>query len=211
VRQVGEIWLRGPSLMRGYYNDPLGTREVLRDGWLRTGDRGYQADGMLHVTGRLKELVIKAGRNYVPTDIEAACLDQPGLRRGRVVAFGLPNRITGTEDLVVVAEVSERRLVGNAELGQRITAAVADRAGVRPDRVELLEPGVLPKTTSGKLQRNRVRLAYERGVPLGAGRGALGSRAAELAMRVLPERAVERVRSSAELWWSRVRKVLGWK
>ena len=210
-RRVGEIWLRGPSLMSGYYNDPLGTREVLRDGWLRTGDRGYQAEGLLHVTGRSKELVIKAGRNYVPTDIEAACLDEPLLRRGRVVAFGLPNRITGTEDLVVVAEVRERRLVGNAELGQRITAAVADRAGVRPDRVELVEPGVLPKTTSGKLQRNLVRTAYERGVPLGGARQALGRRAAELAIRVLPDRAVERVRSSAQLVWSRLRRVLGWK
>jgi acyl-CoA synthetase (AMP-forming)/AMP-acid ligase II len=210
-RAVGEIWLRGPSLMSGYFNDPLGTREVLRDGWLRTGDLGYHADGMLHVTGRAKELVIKAGRNYVPTDIEAACLAEPELRRGRVVAFGLPNRHTGTEDLVIVAEVRDRRSVGRAELVQRITAAVADRAGVRPDRVDLVEPGVLPKTTSGKLQRNRVRAAYERGVPFGGATRALRSRLAEAALRALPPRMVERARSSAELVWSGLRRVLGWR
>jgi acyl-CoA synthetase (AMP-forming)/AMP-acid ligase II len=210
-RQVGEIWLRGPSLMSGYFNDPLGTREVLRDGWLRTGDLGYLAGGLLHVTGRQKELVIKAGRNYVPTDIEAACLGEPSLRRGRVVAFGLPNRITGTEDLVIVAEARERSAPRQAELVQRITAAVADRAGVRPDRVEVVAPGVLPKTTSGKLQRNRVRAAYERGEPWGRGKEGWHDRVLGMALRLLPARVLERARSTAELGWSRARKRLGWR
>ena len=210
-RQVGEIWLRGPSLMSGYFNNPFGTREVVRDGWLRTGDLGYLAGGLLHVTGRQKELVIKAGRNYVPTDIEAACLAEPALRRGRVVAFGLPNRITGTEDLVIVAEAREQSAARQAELVQRITAAVADRAGVRPDRVDVVGPGVLPKTTSGKLQRNRVRSAYERGELLSAARGGWRSRVIGSAVRALPDRALARARSTAELVWSRARKLLGWR
>jgi len=198
-RQVGEIWFRGPSLMRGYFNHPEATRSSLRDGWLRTGDLGYLVQAELYVTGRAKELIIKAGRNYVPTDIEAACGLDARVRPGRVVAFGLPNRITGTEDLVIVAEVRDARWVGSAELAQRLTGAVAERAGVRPDRVELVAPGLLPKTTSGKLQRNRVRAAFESGSAL---ERRSGVRAAALR---------EMARSATMIGWAKVRRWLGWQ
>lgn len=199
-RRVGEIWLRGPSLMSGYFNDPQATRQVLRNGWLHTGDLGYLAGGLLHVTGRAKELIIKAGRNYVPTDLESACEDHPAIRRGRVIAFGLPNRHTGTEDLVLVAEVRDRRQVDDPTLAQRLTALVSERAGVRPDRVELVAPGQLPKTTSGKLQRSRVRAAFTSGEPL-----SRVARAAKLEM------AAERACSLAELVTGTARRWLGWK
>ncbi|MBI5533993.1 MAG: fatty acyl-AMP ligase [Deltaproteobacteria bacterium] len=167
-RQVGEIWFRGPSLMQSYFNNPQATSEVFVGDWLRTGDLGYLADGLLYVTGRLKELVIKGGRNYVPADIEAAIDGEPEVRRGRVVAFGLQNRTAGTEDIVVVAEVRDRRNVGNLEVAQRLTGLITERAGVRPDRLDLLPAGTLTKTSSGKLQRAAVRRAYEQGVALRA-------------------------------------------
>ena len=198
-RQVGEIHFRGPSLMQGYFNNPQATREALVGGWLRTGDLGYLADGELYVTGRVKELIIKGGRNYLPADIEAVCHDEPRLRAGRAVAFGLPNRGTGTEDLVLVAEVREPSTAGDLALGQRLAAAVLERAGVRPDRVELLAPGALPKTTSGKLQRARVREAYSAGEGLAAPRP-----------RVIDPLA-ERARAWVDRKWFKLKRRLGWQ
>jgi acyl-CoA synthetase (AMP-forming)/AMP-acid ligase II len=167
MREVGEIWLQGPFVMQGYFNDPQRTREVLRDGWLRTGDIGYVDErGLLRVTGRIKELIIKSGCNYLPQDLEAACVDVPGVRPGRAVAFGLPSLTSGTELVVLVAEVGDPRRVDDPMLLERVARVVDARTGVRPDRVELLAPGVLPKTTSGKLRRRQVRQAYEAGRPL---------------------------------------------
>jgi acyl-CoA synthetase (AMP-forming)/AMP-acid ligase II len=198
-REIGEIWFRGPSVMKGYFNDPQATREVLRDGWLRTGDLGYLADGQLYVTGRRKELIIKGGRNYLPADVEAVCMAEPQLRAGRAVAFGLTNRQTGTEDLVLVAEVRERGDASDRALAHRLTTAVVERTGVRPDRVELVVPGLLPKTTSGKLQRGLVRAAYASG-------GSL-----ERPGRWQLEALTARGRSWLDLAWLKMRRRLGWQ
>jgi len=167
---------------------------------LHTGDLGYRDErGLVHVTGRLKELIIKGGRNYLPQDFEAACLDTPGLRAGRVVAFGTANTRTGTEDVVIVAEVRDAARVRDPVLLQRVARAVSDRTGLRPDRVELAEPGMLPRTTSGKLQRGRVKAAYEAGV----------------ALRGVPLSAVESVRegvrSLVDLAVVKVSRMLGWQ
>ncbi|HND64868.1 MAG TPA: AMP-binding protein, partial [Elusimicrobiota bacterium] len=102
----GEIALRGPCLMSGYYRNPEKTREALRDGWFVTGDLGFLWEGELYVTGRKKDLVIVAGRNFYPQDIEAAAARIPGTKAGRCAAFGCPNPRRGTEDLVIVAERS---------------------------------------------------------------------------------------------------------
>ena len=198
-RQVGEIWFRGPSVMRGYFNNPQATQQALTpDGWLRTGDLGYMADGQLHVTGRSKETIIKRGRNYWPQDFEAACIDVPGVRPGRAVAIGLPNYHSGTEDLVLVAEVQRAELVGNPLLQERISRAIDAHTGLRPDRVELIAPGLLPKTTSGKLQRGKVRAAYE------AGEVLPGSR------RSAAQTVTGRARSAAQIVATRARRLLGW-
>jgi len=198
-REVGEIWFRGPSVMRGYFNNPGATVEVLRDGWLRTGDLGYSAGGCLHVTGRSKELIIKRGRNYQPQDFETACLTVPELRPGRTVAFGASNSVTGTEDIVLVAEVRDPARAADPRLVRRVTSVVGEHTGLPPDRVELLQPGVLPKTTSGKLQRGKVRAAYESGVPL------------ETSDEGLVEALTEGARSVVDLAVARVRRLLGWQ
>jgi acyl-CoA synthetase (AMP-forming)/AMP-acid ligase II len=200
-RQVGEIWFRGPSVMQSYFNNPQATREAFAGDWLRTGDLGYLAGGLLHITGRLKELVIKGGRNYVPADIEAAIDGEPEVRRGRVVAFGLHNTAAGTEDIVVVAEVRDRRNAGNPEIEQRLCALITERAGVRPDRLELVRAGALTKTSSGKLQRAAVRISYEQGLPLLA--AANGRWLLPPGLELLKGRAwaiAERGRSKAREW-----------
>ena len=197
-REVGEVWFSGPSVMAGYFNNPQATAEVMRDGWLATGDLGYLADGQLYITGRKKELVIKGGRNYVPQDFEAACLQVEGVRPGRAVAFGVTNSYTGTEDLVLVAETARPDCAGNPLLSERVARAVAEHTGLRPDRVDLVRPGLLPKTTSGKFQRGKVRAAYEGGATLqGAPPSGL-------------EAAGSSLRSALDLASARVKRALGW-
>jgi fatty-acyl-CoA synthase len=199
-RQLGEIRLRGPSVMRGYFNNPQATREALRDGWLTTGDLGYlDEERRLYVTGRRKELIIKGGRNYPPEDFEAACLETTGLRPGRAVAFGLPNVRTGTEDIVIVAEVRDEASTRDPVLLQRVVRAVSDRTGLRPDRVELVEPGTLPRTTSGKLQRTKIKAAYQAG------------RALRMAPPTIVDAVREGIRSVVDLASTRIGRLLGWR
>lgn len=148
---VGEIAVRGPGLMTGYFRAPAATAAALRGGWLYTGDLGVVQGGRLHVTGREKDLVIKNGRKFHPYDIErivAAAVDAPP---SGVVAFSIPNPRTGTEDLVVVAEL--RRRTDEAALLRLVRGRLLEELGVRPERLRLVGPGALPRTTSGKLRR----------------------------------------------------------
>ena len=197
-REVGEVWFSGPSVMDGYFNNPQATAEVMHDGWLATGDLGYMVDEQLHITGRKKELVIKGGRNYPPQDFEAACLQVEGVRPGRAVAFGVTNSYTGTEDLVLVVEAKRNDCAGNPLLTERVARAVAEHTGLRPDRVDLVRPGLLPKTTSGKFQRGKVRAAYEQGASLARSpQSGLAAAAGSL-------------QSAATVATSRIKRILGW-
>ncbi|MEY3211383.1 MAG: hypothetical protein RIT28_1864 [Pseudomonadota bacterium] len=159
--QVGQIELAGPSVMRGYWDDPERTDAALRDGWLRTGDLGYLRDGELFVTGRLKDLIIQNGKNYYPTDLEWQASQVDGVRRGNVVAFGIYDAALGRERVVLVVET---RAMDRAEaLRAEITAGILERLSLRVDEVVLLAPGGLPKTSSGKLQRARAAELYTQG------------------------------------------------
>ena len=175
-RVVGQIELKGPSVMQGYWNDPERTTEAFHDGWLRTGDLGYLVDGELHVCGRSKDLIILHGRNYHPQDVEWQASQVEGVRRGNVVAFGLHHPDLGREYVVVAAEV---RQVGEAEdateaaLRREIETRVLEALALKIDEVVLLAPGSLPKTSSGKLQRSKGAEMYARG-ELGKGVGPAG-------------------------------------
>lgn len=158
-RAIGEVVLRGPSVMVGYFNDPEASSGAMRDGWLHTGDKGYLADGELFICGRIKDMIIVAGRNYYPTDIEWACNEIPGIRKGNVVAFGLGGFGDGPERVVVAAE-SKATHEQHAEIEKAVKARVLQLVGVKVDEVLLLEPGALPKTSSGKLQRRKTRQMY---------------------------------------------------
>ncbi|MBL8969968.1 MAG: fatty acyl-AMP ligase [Myxococcales bacterium] len=168
-REVGHIELRGPSVMAGYWNDPERTAEALRDGWLRTGDLGYLADGELYVCGRSKDLIIMNGRNYHPQDLEWQASQVEGVRRGNVIAFGLHHPELGREYVVVAAEL-HREAEASEELGARVQAQILAALALRVDEVVLLPPGSLPKTSSGKLQRSKGAEMFARG-ELGKGVG----------------------------------------
>jgi acyl-CoA synthetase (AMP-forming)/AMP-acid ligase II len=160
-RSVGEIWVRGPAVMKGYYRAPEASAEALRGGWLATGDLGYLAGGRLFVTGRKKDLLIKAGRNYYPQDVEAAASSLPGVRRGCAVAFGIHDPIRGTEKVVVLAE-SRRPLDPEAAraLEQLIRGTIAAKVGLSVDVVELVPARTILRTSSGKARRNETRALY---------------------------------------------------
>ncbi len=153
-RAVGEIALRGPSIMKGYFRNPEATAAVLEDGWLRTGDLGYLASGELYVTGRLKDVVIVRGRNHDPQRIEWLAERVEGVRKGCVVAFSAPG--AESERLVVVAET---RAADREALRGEIARVVNDQLQLSPE-VVLVPPRSLPKTSSGKAQRRRARELY---------------------------------------------------
>jgi fatty-acyl-CoA synthase len=161
---VGEIWVKTPHAMLGYWNDPEESARVLVDGWVRAGDLGVMGPDGLYITGRLKDMIIVGGRNLYPEDAERAANSIPGVRKGNAVAFGIVSkaRAKTREGLVVIAET---RLDGEeaARLAKQIATEVRKALRVAADQVVLLVPGSLPKTPSGKLQRNLTRKLYEAG------------------------------------------------
>lgn len=157
---VGEVWVKTEHPMTGYWNSPEETAEVMVDGWIRTGDLGVKGPDGLYITGRLKDMIIVGGRNLYPEDAERATNSLPGVRKGNAVAFGIVKK--AREGLVVIAET---RLSGEeaAALARQIASEVRRAMRVAADHVVLLVPGSLPKTPSGKLQRNLTRKLYEAG------------------------------------------------
>jgi 1-acyl-sn-glycerol-3-phosphate acyltransferase len=168
-RMEGFLWFRGPSATSGYYRNAKATEALLprgaaaRDGeyaWVDSGDRAYRAEGEIYVTGRVKDIIIKGGRNLYPHEVEELTSRAEGIRRGCIVAFGLTDEATGTEKLVVVAETRERDARRLAALAARVTDLVSQGLGLPPDRVELIPPGSIPKTSSGKLRREETKQLY---------------------------------------------------
>ena len=160
-RREGRVQFRGPSAMAGYYRNPAATRAVTTgDGWLDTGDLGYLADGELHLTGRRKDVIIKAGRNIYPHEAEAVVAAVDGVRKGCVAAFGVPDADLGTERLVVVAETRAAEPPRREALRREIVDRVAGALGVPPDTVVLARPGAVLKTSSGKVRRAATRDAW---------------------------------------------------
>ena len=183
--QVGEIWVAGPSVARGYWQNAEATerdfaaRLANGDGpFLRTGDLGFLRAGELFVSGRLKDLVILRGRNHYPQDLErTAEASHPDLVPGGGAAFSVEG--AGEERLVLVLEVERHRRSGFAELAEAVRRAVAEEHEVQAADVVLVRPGAVPKTSSGKVRRSACRALYlEEGLEV-LGRSALGAAAAE--------------------------------
>jgi acyl carrier protein len=162
-RTEGEIEVRGPSMMTGYYEDAEANDDALRQGWLRTGDLGYLSDGELFITGRRKEIVIKAGRNIHPYDVERSAAEVRGVRAGRCAAFGVPDPSGGAERLVVVCETRETEAAAHRRLARCVRTEIVARVGISPDEVVLAPPGAVRKTPTGKIQRVLAKNAYLRG------------------------------------------------
>lgn len=162
-RRVGRIFIKGPSMMAGYFNQPEATRQVITaDGWLDTGDMGYTIDGSVVVTGRSKDLIIVNGRNIWPQDIEWAVEQLPGLRSGDVAAFSLDDG--GSEESVVV--LVQCRIADPGEVGALSleVKGVVNRTAAVDCIVVPVPPRSLPQTSSGKLSRSKAKQNYLAGL-----------------------------------------------
>ncbi|MFF5516674.1 fatty acyl-AMP ligase [Streptomyces coeruleorubidus] len=185
--EVGEIWVRGPNVGRGYWN--RGAADVFGaefadaaagpGGWLRTGDLGTVLEGQLVVTGRLKDLIIVDGRNHYPQDVEATAQDaDPVVRRDRLAAFAVPGG--GGERVVIVAEHARTARLAELDVpavARAVRGAVSARHGLRLADVVLVPPGTVPRTSSGKVSRALTRARYLEGAyggQAGAAAGAAG-------------------------------------
>ena len=154
-RVEGEVVLRGPSVMSGYYSDPEATVRTIRDGWLHTGDMGFIADGELFITGRLKAVLIRAGEKYHAEDLERAAERVVDVRTGCSAAFAVGT--FGVDEIVVVVERGPRATVDPALLARKVGEEVRRAEGVTANAVHVVAPGQVPKTSSGKVQRERCR------------------------------------------------------
>ena len=152
-REVGKIWLRADYLFSGYHQDPAATAEVLVDGWLDTGDRGYVAGGELYFVSREKDLIVVGGEKYAPHDIETIINAVPGVREGCAVVFGVTNTERGTEDLAAVVETKLTDPEALVTLRDRIRGEVTRQTGLALRWATLVPPGGVEKTSSGKLAR----------------------------------------------------------
>jgi acyl-CoA synthetase (AMP-forming)/AMP-acid ligase II/acyl carrier protein len=149
---IGELQVRGEFVFSGYHGNADATREAFADGWYRTGDLGFLADGQPVVLGRRKDIVIYHGVNYYAGDLEAVAATVPGVRPGRCVALAVPDPATGSERVELVVE-SDDSNVSPAELESRVKHAIAQRYAIAVALVRIVEPGWLVKTTSGKVSR----------------------------------------------------------
>ncbi len=155
--RVGRIFTRGASVMAGYFGQAEATARTLVGNWLDTGDLGFVSDGELYVCGREKDIIIIRGANHAPQEFEECIGGLDGLRAGCAVALGfLPEGEDG-EQLLVLAERAKdaRRDDGDAGTVDLIRRAILERTGIRPHTVHLLDPGTLPRTSSGKLRRSK--------------------------------------------------------
>jgi len=158
--------VRSPSTLREILGDGAATRRVLVDGWLDTGDLGFELRGELHVHGRVKDLIVVRGANHAPEEFEAALAGVPGLRAGCAVALGFQPADAGGEALLVLCERAKgpaADAAAEAGLEARARRAVLERTGVDPHTLRILAPGALPRTSSGKLRRGEARRRFEAG------------------------------------------------
>ncbi|OGT61803.1 MAG: hypothetical protein A3F14_07090 [Gammaproteobacteria bacterium RIFCSPHIGHO2_12_FULL_43_28] len=162
-RHVGNFQFTGPSNMQGYYNNPRATEAIYHEGWLDSGDLAYIANGEVFITGRCKDLIIKAGRNLYPAEIEELVGNVEGVRQGCVTAFGVTDAERGTEKLIVVAETRETSRAKREEIIDLVNEAMSSAIDLVPDQVVLVAPRTIPKTSSGKLQRAASKTMYVEG------------------------------------------------
>jgi acyl carrier protein len=169
-RQEGLLQFRGPSSTSGYYRNPEASKTLFGSGdWLNTGDRAYLSDGTLYLTGREKDIIIRGGRNISPYELEQAVGDLAGVRRGCVAVFGSRDAATGTERVVVLAEMRDKDASRHDDLRRMINDLAVGLIGAPADDIVLAPPGTVPKTSSGKIRRVAAREFYERGPAAVAG------------------------------------------
>ncbi len=162
-RLQGHLQFRGPSTTSGYYHNMQATEQLFDGDWARSGDLAYVAEGELFITGRIKDVIIRAGRNIYPHELEQAVGEIEGMRKGRVAVFATVDEQLKTEQLVVLAETRETDTLARQALQQRINELTSELTGVVADDIVLAAPGSVLKTSSGKIRRAACRELYEQG------------------------------------------------
>ncbi len=205
-RHEGRLQFRGPSATSGYFRNAARTKELLDGDWLESGDRAYIAGGDIHLTGRIKDIIIRAGRNIYPHELEGAVGDIDGVRKGCVAAFASPDPRTGSERLIVLAETRLEGAEQHEALRKQIAEASSALLDLPPDEIVIAPPGVVPKTSSGKVRRSEARALFEQGL-LGRKARALWWQLTRLGLLGLANRLRRAARTAGDFayavwWWS---------
>lgn len=162
-RCIGEIAFRSPYMFSGYLDSNLNktSQKKKTNGYFRSGDLGYTAGGKLFICGRKRDLIITAGRNYFPEDLEASLDSISGIIPRNSVALGIPDPDTGTEKLVVIAGIQTGMAEDHSkEIKQSIRRKLFHNFGVTAEEVYLVKPGWIIKTHNGKISRTAARTKY---------------------------------------------------
>jgi 1-acyl-sn-glycerol-3-phosphate acyltransferase len=162
-RTEGCLQFKGPSATRGYFRNEEKTKALFDGEWLESGDRAYIAGGDVFITGRIKDIIIKAGRNIYPQELEELVGEVEGVRKGCVAAFPSALGAAGTERLVLLVETRLTALSDLEALRNKIIEVAKIELDMAPDEVVLAPPNTVPKTSSGKLRRSAARSLYENG------------------------------------------------
>ncbi|HEV8580580.1 MAG TPA: AMP-binding protein [Thermoanaerobaculia bacterium] len=200
-RQEGRLEFKGPSATPGYFRNPEATAELVRGEWRSSGDRAYIAGGEVYITGRVKDIIIRAGRNLYPHELEEAVGGIAGVRKGCVAVFGSPDPAMGTERLVVMAETREKDADALESLRQAIQDVTVDLLGTPADVLVLVPPHSVPKTSSGKIRRSAARQVYESG-RIGRGGAALAWQLARLGLSAFRSQVTRRAGSLGEVLYT---------
>ncbi len=166
------LQFKGPSATKGYFRNEEKTRRLFNGAWLDSGDRAYIAAGDIYITGRVKDMIIRAGRNVYPQELEEIIGKLPGVRKGCVAAFASRDERTGTERLVVMAETRLTKQPALDALRRSVSEASAALLELPADEILLVPPRTVPKTSSGKIRRSSARELYEQGRLYGKPRSA---------------------------------------
>ncbi|MEX2202258.1 MAG: AMP-binding protein, partial [Dongiaceae bacterium] len=162
-RRLGRVFVNGPSIMVGYFQEPEATAAVLQpDGWLDTGDLGYMTRGQIVITGRSKDLIIVNGRNIWPQDLEWSVEDGLGLRRGDTAAFAFEGD-DGSERVMMLVQCRVPDVERRQQLARDVSA-ILQRSHAVEASVSLVPPHGLPQTSSGKLSRTRAKENWLSGI-----------------------------------------------
>lgn len=215
-RVVGRLEFRGPSATSGYFGNAAKTKELFDGDWLDSGDQAYRADGEIFITGRIKDLVIRAGRHIFPHEIEDAVAEIPGIVKNGVALIGTGDRASGTERVVIVAETTQEDSSSRDRLREQAQAAAVKVLGAPADEIVFVPPDTIPKTASGKIRRSTTRELYDAGA-LGAPRSSVGQQRIRLFLAGL----LPRIRAAVNLagrtlyaawWWIivAIAVVFGW-
>ncbi|MEN8190060.1 MAG: AMP-binding protein [Thermodesulfobacteriota bacterium] len=162
-RYQGLLQFKGPSATSGYFRNPQKSRELFCGQWLDSGDLAYAANGELFITSRIKDIIIRGGRNIYPHELEELVGNIPDIRKGCVAVFGSLEEKSGTERLVILAESRKQGEQARDELRSQVVNHSVDLLGMPPDEVVIAPPGTVLKTSSGKIRRGACRELYEQG------------------------------------------------